>query len=66
MSVVPQPPRLVKLESLEVIRSSYELHRYVDMTDENVNKVAKFLLQNSLMARFEIITNASKFFDYHN
>ncbi|KAL5142422.1 putative FBD-associated F-box protein [Glycine soja] len=48
-----QPPCFVRLESLKVKKQLF-----TSMPDEDVNKVVEYLLQNTPMAKVDVITNA--------
>ncbi|TKY45172.1 putative FBD-associated F-box protein [Spatholobus suberectus] len=52
-SMRPQPPCFARLESLKVKKQLF-----ANISDDEVNRVVKYLLQNSPMARVDIITNA--------
>ncbi|CAJ1952912.1 unnamed protein product [Sphenostylis stenocarpa] len=51
LSMRPESPSLVRLESLKVIK-----HFFVDVSDEKVNTLVEYLLQGSPMAKVDIIT----------
>ncbi|XP_027922325.1 putative F-box protein At1g58310 [Vigna unguiculata] len=52
-SMRPEPPSLVRLESLKVFK-----HFFVEVSDEKVNTVVEYLLRGSPMAKVHIIRRA--------
>jgi len=49
----PEPPSLVRLESLKVIK-----HFFVDVSDEKIKTVVEYLLKASPRAKVHITTRA--------